>query len=53
MKVLSWDVGIYNLSYCILEKTDDYNVSKLAKNIIQKQEDEIRDMKVILTDLKK
>ena len=37
----------------ILEKTDDYNVSKLAKNIIQKQEDEIRDMKVILTDLKK
>ena len=35
------------------EKTDDYNVSKLAKNIIQKQEDEIRDMKVILTDLKK
>ena len=37
----------------ILEKTDNYNVSKLAKNIIQKQEDEIRDMKVILTDLKK
>jgi uncharacterized protein (DUF305 family) len=37
----------------ILEKTDDYNVSKLAKNIIQKQEDEIRDMKSILTDLKK
>jgi uncharacterized protein (DUF305 family) len=37
----------------ILEKTDDYNVSKLAKNIIQKQEDEIRDMKSILTDLQK
>ena len=32
----------------ILEKTDDYNVSKLAKNIIQKQEDEIRDMKGFL-----
>ena len=37
----------------ILEKTDNYNVSKLAKNIIQKQEDEIRDMKSILTDLQK
>jgi Kef-type K+ transport system membrane component KefB len=35
----------------ILEKTDDYNVSKLAKNIIQKQEDEIRDMKEILIKL--
>ena len=32
----------------ILEKTDNYNVSKIAKNIIQKQEDEIRDMKQIL-----
>ena len=37
----------------ILEKTDNYNVSKLAKNIIQKQEDEIRDMKEILIKLKK
>jgi len=37
----------------ILEKTDNYNVSKLAKNIIQKQEDEIRDMKGILTNLQK
>jgi len=23
MKILSWDVGIYNLSYCILEKKED------------------------------
>ena len=37
----------------ILEKTDNYNTSKLAKNIIQKQEDEIRDMKGVLTDLEK
>ena len=37
----------------ILEKTDNYNTSKLAKNIIQKQEDEIRDMKSVLTDLQK
>jgi hypothetical protein len=37
----------------ILEKTDNYDVSKLAKNIIQKQEDEIRDMKGLLTNLQK
>ena len=37
----------------ILEKTDDYNVAKLAKNIIQTQQDEIRDMKGILMTLKK
>ena len=36
----------------ILEKTDNYNVSKLAKNIIQNQEDEIRDMKEILNKIK-
>ena len=35
----------------ILEKTDNYNVSKIAKNIIQKQEDEIREMKGILKKL--
>ena len=29
MKVLSWDVGIYNLSYCILEKTDDSDKIKI------------------------
>jgi hypothetical protein len=28
----------------ILKKTDDYNVAKLAKNIIQTQKDEIREM---------
>ena len=37
----------------ILEKTDDYNVSKLAKNIIQTQQDEIRDMKGMLINLQK
>lgn len=37
----------------ILEKTDNYNTSKIAKNIIQKQEDEIRDMTRVLTDLQK
>ena len=36
----------------ILEKTDNYNVSKIAKNIIQKQKDEIRDMKGILNKVK-
>jgi steroid 5-alpha reductase family enzyme len=29
----------------ILKKTDSYNVARIAKNIIQKQKDEIREMK--------
>ena len=29
MKVLSWDVGIYNLSYCILERNDETNEVKI------------------------
>ena len=32
----------------ILKKTDNYDVAKLAKNIIQTQKDEIREMKEIL-----
>jgi len=32
----------------ILKKTDDYNISKLAKNIIQTQETEIKTMKSLL-----
>ena len=32
----------------ILKKTDNYDVAKLAKNIIQTQNDELRDMKRIL-----
>lgn len=36
----------------ILEKTDNYNVTKLAKNIIQKQEDEIKTMRELLIPLK-
>ena len=35
----------------ILKKTDDYNITKLAKNIIQKQEDEISIMKSIVKDI--
>jgi Ca2+/Na+ antiporter len=35
----------------ILEKTDNYKVAKLAKNIIQKQEDEIAEMRDILSGL--
>jgi hypothetical protein len=35
----------------ILEKTNDYEVAKLAKGIIQKQEDELREMKVLLAKL--
>ena len=29
MRILSWDVGIYNLCYCILEKNDDTNELKI------------------------
>jgi hypothetical protein len=32
----------------ILNKTDDYNIAKLAKNIIQTQTDEIREMEDLL-----
>lgn len=32
----------------ILEKTNDYNITKLAKNIIQTQTDEIKDMRELL-----
>ena len=40
-------MGIFT-SEQILKKTDNYDVAKLAKNIIQQQEDEIREMKKIL-----
>ncbi len=33
MRVLSWDVGIYNLCYCILERTIDENNIKTIKII--------------------
>jgi hypothetical protein len=32
----------------ILKKTDDYHIAKLAKTIIQKQKDEIREMKELV-----
>lgn len=32
----------------ILKKTDDYNIAKLAKNIIQTQQDEIRTMQDLI-----
>lgn len=35
----------------ILKKTDNYDVARLAKNIVQKQEDEIKDMRGILEKL--
>ena len=40
-------MGIFT-SEEILKKTNDYNVAKLAKNIIQKQKDEIQEMRKIL-----
>jgi Ca2+/Na+ antiporter len=35
----------------ILEKTDSYNVAKIAKNIIQRQNDEIVFMKSLVQDI--
>ena len=35
----------------ILEKTSNYNVAKLAKNILQKQQDEILEMRSVLHKL--
>jgi uncharacterized protein (DUF305 family) len=35
----------------ILEKTDNYNVTKIAKNIIQRQNDEIVFMQGLLQDI--
>ena len=32
----------------ILNKTDDYNIAKLAKNIIQTQTDELKEMEDLL-----
>jgi uncharacterized protein (DUF305 family) len=34
-----------------LEKTNNYNVAKLAKNILQKQQDEIIEMHSVLQTL--
>jgi hypothetical protein len=36
------------MSEDILKKTDDYNIAKLAKNILQQQQDELREMKELL-----
>lgn len=34
MKLLSWDVGIYNLSYCILEKSENNLIKIIDWNIV-------------------
>ena len=34
MKILSWDVGIYNLSYCILEINEDKIIKILSWDIV-------------------
>jgi hypothetical protein len=36
----------------ILKKTDSYNVTKIAKNIIQTQKDEILEMRNLLKNMK-
>ncbi len=34
MKLLSWDVGIYNLSYCIIEKNDNLDPKVIGWDIV-------------------
>jgi hypothetical protein len=34
MKILSWDVGIYNLSYCIIEKKENEEPKIIGWNIV-------------------
>jgi hypothetical protein len=34
MRILSWDVGIYNLSYCILEKKENEEPKIIGWNIV-------------------
>jgi hypothetical protein len=34
MKIVSWDVGIYNLSYCILEKNNEGDIQILDWDIV-------------------
>jgi hypothetical protein len=42
MKICSWDVGIYNLSYCILEQDDISKEIKILKwDIVKKYGDDM------------
>ena len=41
MKILSWDVGIYNLSYCILEKNNDDDIKIIGWDIINLVDNEL------------
>lgn len=34
MKILSWDIGIYNLSYCILDKADPKQIKIIGWDIV-------------------
>lgn len=41
MKVLSWDVGIYNLSYCILEKKENEDPKIIGWDIVNLVDNEL------------
>ena len=34
MKILSWDIGIYNLSYCILDNADPKQIKIIGWDIV-------------------
>ena len=51
MKILSWDVGIYNLAYCLieyLEETKSYKI--LDWNIINLRKDDVPNLNIIKCD---
>jgi hypothetical protein len=41
MKILSWDVGIYNLSYCIIEKNDNLDPKVIGWDIVNLVDNEL------------
>lgn len=41
MKILSWDVGIYNLSYCIIEKNEDQKSKIIGWDIVNLVDNEM------------
>jgi len=45
MKIISWDVGIYNLAYCILEKKNDTSIDILHWDVININESNNVDIK--------
>ncbi len=55
MRVLSWDVGIYNLCYCLLEKFEDGHIEIIDWNIVNlcESEKEKKDRNLLFENIPK